>query len=136
MEEIILKAIEGMNKSYSPYSKFKVGAALLMKDGKYITGCNIENAAYSPGNCAERTAIFKAVSEGYKEFKAIAIIGGRNDVEIQYAFPCGVCRQVMMEFCDPETFSIIVVKSKEDYMVKTLKELLPYGFGNDNLKKG
>ncbi|NTV78222.1 MAG: cytidine deaminase [Clostridiales bacterium] len=135
-EELINKAIMARENSYAPYSEFHVGAALLTKDDKIFTGCNIENAAYSPGNCAERTAIFKAVSEGYKEFKAIAIIGGRNDVEIQYAFPCGVCRQVMMEFCDHETFSIIVVKSKEDYMVKTLKELLPYGFGNDNLKKG
>lgn len=134
-DELINKAIQARENSYAPYSEFYVGAALLTKEGEIFTGCNIENAAYSPGNCAERTAIFKAVSEGYKNFEAIAIIGGRSEGEIQYAFPCGVCRQVMMEFCDPDTFSIIVVKSKDDYMVKTLKELLPYGFGNDNLKK-
>jgi len=107
----------------------------LTKDGKIYTGCNIENAAYSPGNCAERTAIFKAVSEGDKEFAAIAIAGGAKDaVELDYCSPCGVCRQVMMEFCDYESFQIILVKSKTEYQIYTLKELLPLGFGPGNLE--
>ena len=102
---------------YSPYSHFQVGAALLTKDGKIYSGCNIENAAYGPSNCAERTAIFKAVSEGQLEFAAIAITGGKEG-EHDYAAPCGVCRQVMMEFCEPD-FEIIVAKSETEYKVYT-----------------
>lgn len=133
---LIEKALQARKKSYSPYSNYQVGAALLTDAGEVFIGCNIENAAYSPTNCAERTAIFKAVSEGKKKFDAIAIVGGPKDMEItQYAYPCGVCRQVMMEFCDPERFQIIVAKSVEEYEVKTLKQLLPKGFGTANLER-
>ena len=135
IQELIEKAIGMMDYSYVPYSHFHVGAALLAKNGTYYTGCNIENAAYTPTNCAERTALFKAVSEGVKEFDAICIVGGKEGVLTEYAAPCGVCRQVMMEFCDPETFKIILAVSKDKYDVFTLKELLPLGFGPDNLNK-
>lgn len=130
---LIEKATEQLKFSYVPYSHFHVGAALLAKNGEIYTGCNIENAAYTPTNCAERTAFFKAVSEGVKEFQAICIVGGKDGVLTEYAPPCGVCRQVMMEFCDPETFQIILATSKEQYDVFTLKEMLPLGFGPDNL---
>ena len=134
IRSLICAAIRAREKSYSPYSHYQVGAALLAGDGRIITGCNIENAAYSPGNCAERTAIFKAVSDGITFFKAIAVAGSpRGDVLTQYAYPCGVCRQVMMEFCDPDDFQVIVAKSEDDYRVMTLRELLPEGFGPDNL---
>lgn len=132
-EKMIGVAIEQLKYSYTPYSHFKVGAALLTKAGKMYTGCNIENAAYTPTNCAERTAFFKAVSEGEREFQAICIVGGKDGVLTEYAAPCGVCRQVMMEFCNPETFQIILATSKEQYEIFTLKELLPLGFGPDNL---
>ena len=112
-EEMIELAIGQLQYSYTPYSGFKVGAALLTKDGKFYTGCNIENAAFTPTNCAERTAFFKAVSEGEREFRAICIVGGKDGVLTEYAAPCGVCRQVMMEFCDPETFQIILETGKE-----------------------
>ncbi|MBZ4671690.1 MAG: cytidine deaminase [Clostridiales bacterium] len=133
-EKMIDAAIEMLRFSYSPYSGFKVGAALLAENGKIYTGCNIENAAYTPTNCAERTAFFKAVSEGEHDFKAICIVGGKDGVLTEYAPPCGVCRQVMMEFCDPEKFLIILAVSKEKYDIFTLKELLPLGFGPGNLK--
>ena len=134
-KQLIEISIEQLKYSYTPYSGFKVGAALLAKNGSVYTGCNIENAAYTPTNCAERTAFFKAVSEGVKEFDAICIVGGKDGVLTEYAPPCGVCRQVMMEFCDPETFQIILAVSREKYDIFTLKELLPFGFGPDNLKK-
>ena len=118
-----------------PYSKFSVGAALLCDSGEIIRGCNIENAAYSPTNCAERTAIFKAVSEGKKEFTAIAVVGGPQEAPpAEIISPCGVCRQVMAEFCDPETFQIILAKSPEYYKIYTLAELFPEGFGPGYLK--
>ena len=104
IEEMIDIAVRQLDFSYTPYSGFKVGAALMTKQGKIYGGCNIENAAYGPTNCAERTAFFKAVSEGVREFRAICIVGGKDGVLTDYAAPCGVCRQVMMEFCDPETF--------------------------------
>lgn len=132
-EEMIDLAIEQLQYSYTPYSGFKVGAALLTKEGKFYTGCNIENAAYTPTNCAERTAFFKAVSEGERHFQAICIVGGKDGILTEYAAPCGVCRQVMMEFCDPETFQIILATGREQYEVFTLKELLPLGFGPNNL---
>ena len=135
-EQLIENAIEARKMAYTPYSKYKVGAALLSNDNKIIKGCNIENAAYGPTNCAERTAFFKAVSEGVKEFSAIAIVGGlenETDLFSGYAFPCGVCRQVMREFCDSE-FEIVVARSTNDYKVYTLGELLPESFGPDNLK--
>lgn len=133
--ELITAAIQARQNAYTPYSHYQVGAALLTGDGQIITGCNIENAAYGPSNCAERTAFFKAVSEGSRTFRAIAIVGSPEGDELtQYAYPCGVCRQVMMEFCDPADFQIIVAKSGEDYKVMTLEELLPEGFGPANLK--
>lgn len=132
-EKMIELAIEQLKYSYTPYSNFKVGAALLTKGGKFYTGCNIENAAYTPTNCAERTAFFKAVSEGEREFQAICVVGGKDGILTEYAAPCGVCRQVMMEFCNPETFQIILATSKEQYEIFTLKEMLPLGFGPDNL---
>ncbi len=134
IEELITAAVDARKKSYSPYSHYQVGAALLTGDGQIITGCNIENAAYGPTNCAERTAFFKAVSDGIRVFRAIAIVGSPEGDELtQYAYPCGVCRQVMMEFCNPVNFRIIIAKSVEDYRVMTLQELLPEGFGPDNL---
>lgn len=133
VERLIGTAIRQLDFSYAPYSGFKVGAALLTKNGEIYTGCNIENAAYTPTNCAERTAFFKAVSEGAREFQAICIVGGKDGVLTEYAAPCGVCRQVMMEFCDPETFRIILAVDQENYDIFTLKELLPLGFGPSNL---
>lgn len=133
IETMIELAIKQLAFSYTPYSEFKVGAALMTKEGKFYTGCNIENAAYTPTNCAERTAFFKAVSEGEREFEAICIVGGKKGVLTEYAAPCGVCRQVMMEFCNPDKFQIILAISKEKYEIFTLKELLPLGFGPANL---
>ncbi len=133
IEEMIRFAIAQLKFSYAPYSSFKVGAALLTQNGKIYTGCNIENAAYTPSNCAERTAFFKAVSEGIRAFKAICIVGGKDGVLTEYTAPCGVCRQVMMEFCDPVTFKIILATSIEQYKIYTLNEILPLGFGPANL---
>ena len=135
IQRLIRIAEEQMSHAYAPYSHFQVGAALLTAGGKVYAGCNIENAAYTPTNCAERTAFFKAVSEGVKEFDAICIVGGKNGVLTEYAPPCGVCRQVMMEFCDPEEFQIILATDVEHYDTYTLKELLPLGFGPGNLKE-
>lgn len=133
IEKLIETAIAQLDYSYTPYSNFKVGAALLTKIGDIYTGCNIENAAYTPTNCAERTAFFKAVSEGVRDFQAICIVGGKDGVLTEYAAPCGVCRQVMMEFCNPKTFQIILAIDKERYDIYTLEELLPQGFGPSNL---
>ncbi len=133
--QLVKMALDMREFSYSPYSNFCVGAALLTVDGKVYTGCNIENAGYTPSNCAERTAFFKAVSEGNKNFKAIAVVGGKKDAkELDYCAPCGVCRQVMMEFCDYENFDIILAKSEDDYKVIKLNELLPMGFGPGNIQ--
>lgn len=121
-ENLFEKAVKASENAYAPYSKFKVGAALLCKDGTIYTGCNVENAAYPLGNCAERTAIFKAVSEGKREFEAIAIAGSSNDDMSQPCYPCGACRQVMAEFCS-EDFKVVLSDT-----VLTLKELLPYTF--------
>ena len=133
VEKLIDTAIEQLKFSYTPYSNFKVGAALLAKNGEIFTGCNIENASYTPTNCAERTAFFKAVSEGVREFRAICIVGGKDGKLTEYTAPCGVCRQVMMEFCDPKTFQIILAVDKELYEIYTLEELMPLGFGPLNL---
>ena len=131
-KELCCAAIAAMQKAYSPYSGYRVGAALLTTDGTVYTGCNIENASYTPTVCAERTAIFKAVSEGARQFMAIAVVGGKDGV-ISGAFPpCGVCRQVMAEFCDPD-FTILVVTGEDSYIKYTLSELLPSGFGPANL---
>lgn len=124
---LIAKALDMLRFSYAPYSHYLVGAALLCKDGTVYTGCNIENAAYTPSNCAERTAFFKAVSEGKKDFTAIAIVGGPDGKPQTYCAPCGVCRQVMVEFCD-DTFKIISAISASDYQVHTLAQLLPESF--------
>ena len=124
--ELIKKASAAREYSYSPYSHFRVGAALLCSDGSVYTGCNIENRAYGPTNCAERTAFFKAVSEGKREFAAIAITGGED--ETVWCYPCGVCRQVMAEFCTPDAFEIICARSEVEYKTYTLAELLPEMF--------
>lgn len=126
-EELVKKAMEMLEFSYAPYSNFHVGAALLGADNKIYTGCNIENAAYGPSNCAERTAFFKAVSEGCKEFRAIAIVGGPKGIVSDYCPPCGVCRQVMAEFCTRD-FKIILAKSMTEQKIFTLEELLPQSF--------
>ena len=133
-QKLIGKALEARGMSYSPYSHYRVGAALLTEDGSLYQGGNIENASYGATNCAERTAIFKAVSDGKRRIKAIAIAGGMEDAEpTDYAYPCGICRQVMKEFGDDE-LEIIVVKSVTDYREYSLKELLPYGFGGESIK--
>ncbi|MCI7322335.1 MAG: cytidine deaminase [Lachnospiraceae bacterium] len=135
-EGLVLLAFEARKKAYAPYSHFQVGAALLAADGQVFQGCNIENAAYTPSNCAERTAFFNAVSEGVRDFTAIAIVGGKEGQgELSCCPPCGVCRQVMMEFCRPDSFRIILAKSKTEYKSYTLDELLPMGFGPENLQK-
>lgn len=130
---LIEAALAQLSYAYAPYSDFKVGAALLAKNGTVYTGCNIENAAYAPTNCEERTAFFKAVSEGNREFGAICILGGPGGKPQAYTPPCGVCRQVMMEFCDPEQFEVILATGVEDYAIYRLKELMPFGFGPGNL---
>ena len=129
---LIRKAVEARKKAYTPYSHFKVGACLRTKDGADYTGCNIENAGYTATNCAERTAFFKAVSEGKKDFEGIAIVGGYENIS-DLCPPCGVCLQVMMEFCNPEKFKVILAKSEKEYEVVSLKELLPRGFGPSSL---
>ncbi len=128
--QLINEAFEAMEFSYSPYSGFSVGAALLGKSGKTYKGCNIECATFSPTNCAERTALFKAVSEGEREFTAVAVVAKRNNgmPDEGVTSPCGVCRQMLFEFGGDELL-VIMAKSETDYVAKTLKELLPYGFG-------
>ena len=125
-EELCKLAVEAMSHAYVPYSGYKVGAALLCADGTVYQGCNIENAAYSPTNCAERTAIFKAVYDGHRDFAAIAVCGGKDGVITGTFPPCGVCRQVMREFCNDD-FLIYLVNDK-GYETVTLRQLLPYGF--------
>ena len=132
-KELLLSAIKAMEKSYSPYSGCKVGAALLCKNGKVFTGANIENASFSPTICAERVAIFKAVNEGERDFLKIAVAGGKNGIINGIFAPCGVCRQVMREFCNDD-FQIIMGENEEDYKVVTLKDLLPLSFSPDNVR--
>lgn len=133
MKELVNKAIEARGFSYSPYSHFQVGAALLCRDGTVYQGCNVENAAYGATNCAEKTAFCKAVSEGKREFSAIAIVGGKEKGGItSYSYPCGSCRQVMAEFCS-EDFVVIVGKAEEEYLIYRLDELLPFHFGPDDV---
>lgn len=127
-KELISQALSARENAYAPYSGFMVGAALLCKDGTVYTGCNIENAAFTPTNCAERTAFFKAVSEGEKEFCRIAIVGGKKDGVLELTSPCGVCLQVMQEFCDPDAFEVILATAEEKYEILKLRQLLPYGF--------
>ena len=131
--KLIEMAFQGRKRAYAPYSRFFVGAALLCEDGSVFLGCNIENASYPAGNCAERTAVFHAVSEGKRRLKAIAIVGGREGQGMNYCPPCGICRQVLREFCDPSRFMVILAKSKSEYQKFTLDQLLPHSFGPENL---
>ena len=132
-KELLIKAVEAREMAYAPYSNHKVGAALVGKSGKVYTGCNVENAAYTPTNCAERTAVFKAVSEGEAEFVAIAVVGGLGDKLSEVCAPCGVCRQVLAEFCDRDLR--IVMGTPDKIVVSTLGELLPLSFGKSDLSK-
>ncbi len=131
--ELMAAAIESRKNSYSPYSHFKVGAAVLAESGKVYGGCNIENSSYGATNCAERTAIFKGVSQGERKFEAIAIVGGYDD-ELQFCAPCGICRQVMLEFSNPETFKVVLGTSATDFKVFTLAEILPLSFSKADLE--
>lgn len=130
-KELMKIAMKAREKAYAPYSGYRVGAALLCEDGTVYTGCNIENAAYTPTNCAERTAFFKAVSEGQRHFVKIAVSGGRETAAP--CMPCGVCRQVMAEFCRPESFKIVYLDDSGEIGEMLLKELLPKSFGAENL---
>lgn len=130
--KLIQAAFDAMERAYAPYSHFTVGAALLTADGRIFTGCNVENAAYGPSNCAERTAFFSAVSQGYRRFRAIAIVGGPAGKAEQFCPPCGVCRQVMAEFCSGD-FEIILATRAGEVQTFTLEQLLPMRFGPDNL---
>lgn len=132
-KELIIAAFNAMEKAYAPYSGYKVGAALLCKNGKLFTGCNIENASYTPTVCAERTAFFKAVSEGEREFEKIAVVGGKDGNVTDTFMPCGVCRQVMTEFCKAD-FTVLVAKSADEYCSFTLEQLLPHSFSDKYMK--
>ena len=131
-KELMLAADGARKFAYVPYSGFRVGAALLTADGKLYTGCNIENSSYTPTVCAERVAFFKAVSDGVQNFAKIAIAGGKNEKPLDFCSPCGVCRQVMAEFCD-ENF-ILVLGNEKEYKEYRLNEVLPLSFGKKNLK--
>jgi len=132
--KLIQEAIKILPKAYAPYSHHHVAAALLCKDGTIYTGFNMENAAYSPTICAERSAFVRAVNDGQREFEAIVICGGMHGQAREFCAPCGVCRQVMREFCDPKTFCVILAKDDGEYQEMTLEALLPMGFGPENLK--
>lgn len=135
-KDLVSMAFAARKFAYTPYSGFQVGAALLCEDKTVYTGCNIENAAFGPSNCAERTAFFKAVSEGKRSFLAIAIVGGPSGGEPEdFCPPCGVCRQVMMEFCDPESFMIYLGKADGEIREYRLKELLPLGFSGKGVER-
>ena len=131
--ELIKSAIDSLNFSYAPYSHFNVAAAVLASSGKIYTGVNVENASYPAGICAERNAIFHAVACGEREITAIAIVGGLNGQITDYCPPCGVCRQVMREFCNPSQMTVIIAKSTDEYKEMTLAELLPESFGPDSI---
>ncbi len=134
VKALIAEAFSARERAYVPYSHFKVGAALLTSDGRIFKGCNIENASYGATNCAERTAFFKAVSEGIVDFSAIAVVGGLDTGITDYAYPCGICRQVMLEFCDRD-FRVIVARAEDDYKCFKLSEIIPFGFSSENLEK-
>ena len=134
-EELIRKAIEQQKEAYAPYSRYFVGAAVMTGSGTVYTGANIENASYPAGICAERNAIFHAAACGERKITAIAIVAGRDGVNTEYASPCGICRQVMREFCNPKEMTVLLAKSPEDYIEKTLDELLPLGFGPEDLPR-
>ncbi|MCI8859812.1 MAG: cytidine deaminase [Lachnospiraceae bacterium] len=128
-QDLIAEAMKAKEFAYAPYSHFRVGAALLTESGRIYTGCNVENASFSATNCAERTAVFTAVAQGEKEFRAIAVNGDTEN----YLPPCGVCRQVLAEFCDLETFQVILANNEQDYRVVTLAQLLPGAFQSKDL---
>lgn len=132
-QELMDKAIAAMEMAYVPYSHFRVGAALLCVDGTVYTGCNVENASYGATNCAERTAFFKAISDGQREFSAIAVCGGKEGVIAKQTPPCGICRQVMAEFCKPD-FKVFLTTDGQSCQELTLQQLLPYIFGSENLE--
>lgn len=133
VKDMIKAAQKAREKAYAPYSHYQVGASLLTGELRIYTGCNIENASYTPTICAERTALSKAVSEGWRRLKAIAIVGGpKGETTNQYAFPCGVCRQALREFADGQ-FVVIVARNENDYKIYQLNELLPESFGPENL---
>lgn len=134
IKKLIGIAIDNIVYSYAPYSEFNVSAVLETTSGEIYTGVNIENAAYSPTNCAERTAVFKAVSEGHRSFSRIVVLGGSKSNIVDFVTPCGVCRQVLVEFTNPEEFEVILAKSVEEYKVYKLSELLPYSFGPSDLE--
>lgn len=137
LEKLIQEAFRAQKNAYAPYSSFEVGAALLCADGSIYGGCNIENASYGAANCAERTAFFRAVYDGKREFTAIAIVGKPSQAEeFDYCAPCGICRQVMAEFCDPETFMVILPREEKDYRIYRLGELLPLSFTAKDMKQG
>jgi len=123
-KELIEAALAAKENAYVPYSNFKVGSAVLMEDGSIFSGCNIENASYGATNCAERTAIFNAVSHGHKKIKALAVVGDPHN----FTFPCGICRQVMVEFAENKEIPIIMIKNKDEYMVETMEDILPGAF--------
>lgn len=131
---LVQAALDARKNAYVPYSHYAVGAALLTEDGEIFPGCNIENATYGATNCAERTAFFRAVSQGIRKFRAIAVAGGmEGEKPVEYAYPCGICRQVMREFCRDD-FIIIVAKSAEDFREYRLDEILPFGFGGESIR--
>ena len=137
IKKLITAALLARKNSYAPYSDYNVGAALLCDDDTIVLGANIENASYGATICAERCAVFKAVSENRRRFRCIAIAGGKShelDVMSDYAYPCGMCRQVLREFCNPAEFKVIVARSISDYKEYTLEELLPESFGPDHVK--
>lgn len=130
-EELIKAALKAREFAYVPYSNFKVGAAIITEDDKIYTGCNIENASYGATNCAERTAIFKAVSEGHKKIKAIAVVGS----DTRYTYPCGICRQVINEFAENSKVPVIIAVNENEYIVKSIEEILPGAFSIEDLQK-
>ena len=135
-KKLIEYALSARNYSYSPYSKYRVGAAVLCSDGSVFTGANIENATYGATVCAERTAVFSALMGGHKDIVSIAVCGGsesETDNLSDYAYPCGICRQVLREFANPEELNVIVARSCEDYREYKLEDLLPNSFGPDHL---
>ena len=132
-QELIRMALAARERAYAPYSDFMVGAALRAEDGRIFTGCNVENAAFTPTSCAERTALFKAVAEGVTTFTDIAVVGSRRgEVNRQITSPCGVCRQALFEFGGPE-LNVIMAKTPEDFIERSMDELLPFGFGPSNV---
>ena len=135
-KELVRLAIEARESSYSPYSNFRVGAALLTSGGKVYQGCNVENASYGAGICAERNAALRAVFEGEKRFAEIAVVGWHRDAKPEergYAFPCGICRQFLREFCDPKQMKVYVARTPDDVLEATLEDMMPHSFGPEDL---